>query len=47
MHRVPDAVHGRAWTKIAKTTPCKVEWTRLAALFAALCPGQKKKKAPT
>ena len=22
---VPSAVHGRTWTKIAKTTPCKVE----------------------
>jgi hypothetical protein len=24
-HGVPSAVHGRPWTKIAKTTPCKVE----------------------
>ena len=36
---VPSAVHGRAWTKKAKTTPCKVEWTPARSARAALRPG--------
>jgi len=36
-------VHSRAWTKIAKTTPCKVEWTPARNTLAALRPGQEKK----
>ena len=33
--------------KIAKTTPCKVEWTPARSPLAALRPGLEKKKAPT
>jgi hypothetical protein len=33
--------------KIAKTTPCKVEWTPARGALASLRPGQEKKKAPT
>jgi hypothetical protein len=44
-HSVPSAVHGRAWTKNAKTTPCKVEWTRLAALLLR-CVRSTRRKRP-
>jgi hypothetical protein len=33
--------------KIAKTTPCKVEWTPDRSTLAALRPGREKKKVPT
>src|ERR1700722_7737321 len=33
--------------KIAKTTPCKVEWTPARGTLAALRPGQEKKKDAT
>jgi hypothetical protein len=36
-----------AGQKIAKTTPCKVEWTPARSTLAALRPGHEKKKAPT
>ena len=38
-HSVPSAVHDGAWTKKAKTTPCKVEWTPARSARAALRPG--------
>jgi hypothetical protein len=33
--------------KIAKTTPCKVEWTPARSTLAALRPGHEKKNGPS
>jgi hypothetical protein len=39
-------MHGGLWTKIAKTTPCKVRRARDKGIIAPLQHGQEKKKEP-
>jgi hypothetical protein len=42
--RLRSPVHGRAWTKIAKTTPCKVKRTLAPSTLAALRPDRRRKR---
>ena len=46
-HSVHSTVHGRAWTKNAKTTPCKVTLIPARSARAALRPGRENKNAPS